>query len=270
MGTRGPETRITQMSTSAQNLPTAGKYDGVLQIIRYNWSLYALTFLAAMSCVAAGELVRNRASGAIAGLGVTLLCWMAISLFVSHYIYDRSSLYDFRWMLDTLPQQPSTWVNIHCGLDQSSHLLSSLFPDAKRQMLDIFDPSEMTEPSIARARGSNAAPSKTCAADFRALPSPTGTYDAVFLIFAAHELRNRSSRREFFAEIARVLSANGTVVMIEHLRDLPNFAAFGPGFLHFQSRQEWIRVAASADLAPVDEFSITPFVRVFLLRHKND
>jgi SAM-dependent methyltransferase len=257
------------MSTSAQNSPAPGKYDGVLQIIRYNWSLYALTFLAATSCIAAGQLLRSRAGSAIALLGVALVCWMAISLLASHYIYDRSSLYDFRWMLDKLPRQPSTWVNIHCGLDQSSHLLLSLFPGAKSQILDVFDPSEMTEPSIARARGGNAAPSETVAVDFRALPAPPGSCDAVFLIFAAHELRNRSSRREFFVEIARVLSATGTVVMIEHLRDLPNFAAFGPGFLHFQSRREWINVAASTDLALVNEFSITPFVRVFLFTHKD-
>jgi SAM-dependent methyltransferase len=257
------------MSGSAQNSPAPGKYAGVLQIIRYNWSLYALTSFAAMSCIAVGELVRSRAAGAIAPLGVILICWMAISLAASHYIYDRSGLYDFRWMLDSLPRQPSTWVNIHCGLDQSSHLLLSLFPDAKGQILDIFDPSEMTEPSIARARGSNAAPSETFAANFRALPAPSGSCDAVFLIFAAHELRNRSSRHEFFAEIARMLSANGTVVMIEHLRDLPNFAAFGPGFLHFQSRREWINGAATANLALVNEFSITPFVRVFLLAHKD-
>jgi len=258
------------MSTSAQNLPAPGKYDGVLQIIRYNWSLYALTFLAAASCIAAGELVKNRASGAIAALGVTLICWMAISLLASHYIYDRSNLHDFRWMLDKLPRQPSSWLNVHCGLDQSSHLLRSFFPGAKSQILDIFDPSEMTEPSIARARGSNATPSEACAADFRALPTPSDSCDAVFLIFAAHEIRNRSSRRKFFAEIERVLSASGTVVMIEHLRDLANFAAFGPGFLHFQSRQEWISVAASADLALVRELSVTPFVRVLLLRRKND
>jgi len=257
------------MNGSAQNSRAPGKYDGVLQIIRYNWSHYAFTFFVAVSCIAAGELLRSRAASAIALLGVALVCWMAISILASHYIYDRSGLYDFRWMLDSLPRQPSTWLNIHCGLDQSSPLLISLFPNAKRQVLDIFDPSEMTEPSIARARRENIAASETFAANFRALPVPSGSCAAVFLIFAAHELRNRSSRREFFAEITRVLSTDGTVVMIEHLRDLPNFAAFGPGFLHFQSRREWIKVAASADLALVNQFSITPFVCVFMLAHKN-
>ena len=257
------------MSESARNWSAPGKYDGVWQIVRYNWSFYALTFFAAVCCIAIGELVTSRAGRAIAPLGAILIGWMVISLLASHYIYDRSSLYDFRWMLERLSRQPLTWVNIHCGLDQSSHLLSPLFPDAERQILDIFDPSEMTELSIARARGSNAAPSETRAVDFRALPAPSGSCDAIFLIFAAHELRNRTSRREFFAEIARVLSENGTVVMIEHLRDFPNFAAFGPGFLHFQSRREWINVGASADLALVNEFSITPFVRVFLLAHTN-
>jgi SAM-dependent methyltransferase len=256
------------MSETAQN--ASGKYDGVCQIVRYNWGLYALTLLAAILCMTAATLLRSRPAGIVALLGVTLICWMATSLFASHYIYDRSGLYDFRWMLERLPRQPSTWVSIHCGLDQSSHILLSLFPKAKRRVLDIYDPREMTEPSIARARGSNLVSLETMRANFRRLPMPTATCDTVFLIFAAHELRNRSSRREFFAEVARVLHASGSVVMMEHLRDLPNFAAFGPGFLHFQSRREWIDVAASAHLAVANEFSITPFVRVFLLAHKHD
>jgi SAM-dependent methyltransferase len=199
---------------------------------------------------------------------VVVICWMTTSLLVSHYVYDRSALYDFRWMLERLPSQPCTWLNIHCGLDQTSDLLLSVFPESEGQILDIFDPVEMTEPSIARARGGRAALLDTPIANFRCLPLPSRRCDAVFLIFAAHEIRKHSSRRDFFGEVARILSANGSVVMIEHLRDLPNFVAFGPGFLHFQSRREWLSAAASANLVATREFAVTPFVHVFLLVHK--
>ncbi len=246
-----------------------GKYEGVLQIIRYNWSLYVLTSFAATSCIAMGFLLKGRWSRLIFTIGVVVICWMTTSLLVSHYVCDRSGLYDFRWMLERIPSQPRTWLNIHCGLDQTSNLLLSVFPGSESQILDIFDPVEMTEPSIARARGGSAAPPNTHAANFRSLPVPAGTCDAVFLIFAAHEIRNGSSRREFFGEVARILSANGSVVMIEHLRDLPNFVGFGPGFLHFHSRREWLSVASSANLVAAREFSVTPFVRVFLLVHKH-
>jgi SAM-dependent methyltransferase len=258
------------MSLGIPSLEPFGKYKGVSQIIRYNWSLYVLTSFAATSCIAvAGLLVAGIWSRLLFTIGVFVICWMTTSLLVSHYVYDRSGLYDFRWMLERIPSQPRTWLNIHCGLDQTSSLLLSVFPGSKGQILDIFDPVEMTEPSIVRARGGSTALSDTPTANFRSLPVPSSTCDAVFLIFAAHEIRNGSSRREFFGEVARILSANGSVVMIEHLRDLPNFVGFGPGFLHFQSRREWLCVASSANLVAAREFALTPFVRVFLLVHKH-
>ena len=144
---------------------------------------------------------------------------MLASLAVSHYIYDRSALYDFRWMRERLPRAPRNWVNIHSGLDQTSQILRSVFPNSDGQILDIYDPTEMTEPSIARARELSSGGSKALAADFRHLPLPDSSCDAVFLIFSVHELRQRDSRVEFFKEVARVLAANGTVILVEHLRD---------------------------------------------------
>lgn len=257
------------MSQGAMRSGPFATYMGVLQIVRYNWSLYVLASLVAACFVVGGFLGRGRWSHVLLGVGVAVICWTAISLLVSHYVYDRSRLYDFRWMLDRLPTQPRTWLNIHCGLDQTSDLLLSTFPGSEGQILDIFDPVEMTEPSIARARGGKAVLPDTPTANFRSLPLPSRTCDAVFLIFAAHEIRNGSSRRDFFGEVARVLTTNGSVVVVEHLRDLPNFVGFGPGFLHFQSRREWLSAAASANLVATSEFTVTPFVHVFLLMHKH-
>jgi hypothetical protein len=64
----------------------------------------------------------------------------------------------------------------------------------------------------------------------------------------------------------RALQPNGEVVLMEHLRDWPNFLAFGPGFLHFFSRASWRRAVAEAGLQVRIEFSRTPFVHVFILR----
>ena len=123
----------------------------------------------------------------------------------------------------------------------------------------------MTEPSIRRARRLTPAAFPALPADPNALPLETGTLEAAFVIFAAHEIRDAEARLRFFRELHRVLAPGGRLLLVEHLRDAANFLAFGPGFLHFLPRGEWLRLAHASGFAIVREFGITPFVRVFLL-----
>lgn len=252
-------------NTAQSEAMPRGRYDGVLEIIGYNRGFYAWTAIGIAAGLGIAARLPRIMAFIVAGGIVIAAAWMLASIAVSHYVYDRSSLYDFRWMPNRLRRIPLRWVNIHCGLDQSSELLYSVFPGSNGQVFDIYDPAEMTEPSIARARKSVPERSAAMYADFRRLPLPDSSCDAVFLIFAAHEIRRRESRAQFFAEVARVLAANGTVILMEHLRDTANFLAFGPGFLHFHSQREWLRAAAAGNFRLRHETSITPFVHVFVM-----
>src|SRR5262249_3364249 len=120
------------------------------------------------------------------------LFWLIASIGVSHYVYDGSELYALKWIADCLPRAPRHWTSIHAGLDESSRLLALLFPGSESHPYDIFDPSEMTEPSIVRAR--RFSPTHSEPASWRELPLPDGASDAVFLIFCAHELRRHAAR----------------------------------------------------------------------------
>jgi SAM-dependent methyltransferase len=183
-------------------------------------------------------------------------------------VYDRSKLCDWNWIADLTTKPPTTLVNIHSGFDESSDTLRSLFPNAKLRVLDIFDQAEMSEPSIARARKLSPSRITPEPAKFRELDCASESVDLVTLLLAAHEIRGVEPRRAFFSELRRILAPGGRIILAEHLRNLPNFIAFGPGFLHFHSHRTWLSSIESAGLCVEKELSITPFVRIFVIGSK--
>lgn len=256
------------MTTMPVPAPVArGPYQGMLQIFQYNWPFYVASVIVSGGIVATLVLVELPPMLEWLGIVGTVLAlfWSLGSLLVSHYIYDRSALYRWEWMRRHFPEPPTRWVNIHAGLDETSADLAAIFP-GRPTVLDIYDPRVMSEPAIVRARRTAESVLPAIPADFAALPLDDGSCDAIFLIFAAHEIRDPGSRRRFFRELHRALDRGGRVMLVEHVRDLANFIAFGPGFLHFLPYHEWLRCAGDGGFAVEDAFRFTPFVRVLILR----
>ena len=191
--------------------------------------------------------------------------WTLSSLLASYYVYDYAGVTRWNWLPEALSFPPRRWLNIHAGLDESTATLTRFFPESTSMILDIYDAREMTEPSIARARELHPTAQPAAAGKLDALPIADGSCDTLFLLFTAHEIRHPARRREFFAEAARVLASSGQLLLVEHLRDWKNFVAFGPGFLHFYPREEWLRVAHWAGLKVIREAGATPLVRYFLM-----
>lgn len=255
------------MSTIAPSTRRTASFKGVLQILAFNWTFYALGTLVILTLLLLSlhfaippplKLVLYPA------MALTLF-WMASSLLVSHYVYDRSRLYRWNWLAPLFNTPPAHWANIHAGLDQTTDALERLFPDPSRKIVDIYNAAIMTEPSIKRARHRANVTHRAEHADAASLPLRDSECDAIFLIFAAHELRNREDRQKLFLEVSRSLKAGGQVIVVEHLRDWTNFLAYGPGAFHFHSRKEWHASWLATDLEIANEISITPFVRSFLL-----
>lgn len=249
--------------------PERGRFDGAKQIVRFNWPQYVKGLLIAL--LAAGWWCYGRPGSEwtrVASLAVALLViwWSVASVIASFWIYDASPLYRWAWIPDALDSAPRRWLNLHAGLDESSATLRRLFPDSEGQTGDFFDAAEMSEPSIQRARAERTRDTTTERVNFRKLPYPDGFFDSAFLLFAAHEIRHASVRDAFFREVHRVVSPSGTILLVEHVRDFANFAAFGPGFLHFMPVGEWRRLARVAGLQVLREWRMTPFVKIFLLK----
>jgi hypothetical protein len=121
-------------------IPSRRPYQGVVQILQFNWRSYVATAGSiGVALLALPFLTGPGRTVLLLGTGPALF-WLASSLLVSHYVYDRFPLYDLNWVCPVLSRAPRRWINIHCGLDETSALLAEIFPDAASQVVDIFDP----------------------------------------------------------------------------------------------------------------------------------
>jgi SAM-dependent methyltransferase len=238
---------------------------GVLKIVRYNWPWYALALAAAVGTLLVLAAARPPAPVA-AALSAGLLAagwWACASLAVSHYVYDASPVARAAWLDGVPPGSVRRAAAFHAGEDEASAALAARFPDAERAVYDFFDPERASTPSLLRARALAAGAAAAVASS--ALPLADASLDLACVVFAAHELRADADRAAFFRELGRVLRPEGRVLVVEHLRDAWNAAAYGPGALHFLPRGRWSRTFAAAGLALKKESRCTPFVAVFEL-----
>ena len=108
-------------------------------------------------------------------------------------------------------------------------------------------------------------PPGTVSAAFDRWPVASQQADVIFGLLAIHELRSESERNTWFAEAKRCLRPGGRVVLVEHIRNFVNFLTFGPGSFHFRSAASWRRCWKHAGLRALDEFRLTPWIRVFVI-----
>ncbi len=242
-------------------------WQGMMTILRFNWPFYVAAIM--VTVLAAAGIFAMEGGWWKIGCGLALagaLYFLIISSGVSHWVYDRSDLYRWKWLGRVLGENKiERAIFCHAGFDEASENLREHFPGCAWVVLDHYDETRMSEPSIRRARRLFPPTSQTRAAAFDRWPAHDESADAVLGLLAIHELRSEDERAAWFAEARRCLHPGGRVVIAEHTRDLANFLAFGPGFLHFHSAASWRRSWERANLDMVESFRVTPWIRIFIL-----
>jgi len=154
---------------------------------------------------------------------------------------------------------PLRWVAIDAGLD-AEVAIDRVMPAPCAARLDIHDGTHVGSPSVARARAMTPRAHRAMRASAVSLPLADASCDLVAMIFTAHEIQARAARAACFREVTRALAPGGRLLLVEHLRDLPNVLAYGPGAWHFLPRREWLSLAAGAGLRVAVERRVTPWV----------
>lgn len=239
-------------------------FQGIGNILRFNWHFYLLA-LAALALLHLLKAISIAAFHPFIGIaGLLLVAGILTSLAASFYVYDVSGLYRLHWLKLTLPPG-ATIVNVHAGFDETSALLQRQFAMASLTVFDFYDAEKHTEISIRRARKVYPAYPGTKVISTARVPLEPNSVDAVFCILSAHEIRNPEERRRFFQQLRTALKNEGRLIVVEHLRNGPNFLAYNIGFFHFYSEAEWKRTFALAGLSIETQQTVTPFLTAYYL-----
>lgn len=238
-------------------------FQGVWNIIRFNWHFYAIVLLVfSLVFLFKGFLSVNYQIilqiGAFIMLAIT-----AISLLVSYYIYDVSDLYQLKWIKISGNKKI---ININAGFDETSELIKQINPKIDLTVCDFYDEKKHTEVSIKRGRKAYPPFSNTISVQTNYLPFADETFDLTVAILSAHEIRNEEERILFFKELNRITKSSGEIIITEHLRDFNNFMAYTIGFFHFHSRKTWLKTFRESNLIVNKEIKTTPFITIFILR----
>jgi SAM-dependent methyltransferase len=240
------------------------KFQGVLNILSFNRHFYVFGLGVLLVLFVSHALLK----------WPDLIFWIIVAMFlyglimpllVSAYVYDFSDYYDLHWMKELIGERENAKliVNINAGFDETSFIIKSKFPRSELKAYDFYNAKQHTEPAIRRARKVSLVYPDTRQVASGSIPLEDGTVDIVFLLSAVHEIRSHDEKILFLRECHRLCKPDGKIVMVEHLRDFPNFLAFSVGFCHFFSRSVWKDAFERAGFISFSEKKFTPFMSVF-------
>lgn len=240
---------------------------GVANIVRFNWHFYAIisVFFVLTFLLFKFIPISNIFEDFLIVFNAIIISVVTISLLVSAYVYDFSKLYEFSFLNDLKYNKDSKIANINAGFDETSEILKQKFSLDNIEMLDFYDEKIHTEVSIKRARKLYPNSPETIKISTKEIPFHDDYFDGIFVIFAAHEIRNNEERIVFFQELNRISKDNSKIIVIEHFRDLPNFLAYNIGFFHFLPLKIWKKTFEKSNFKIEKYAKPNPFINVIYL-----
>ncbi len=239
-------------------------FQGVLNILSFNRHFYVVGFIS-LALIIGSKFVFVWSSYFYWIIILAFFYGLAMPLIVSAYVYDLSGFYNFDWLkkMKIEDSKDKCNLNINAGFDETSFIIKSILPQSSLQVYDFYNAKQNTEPAIIRARKVSLVYPNTQQINSNSIPLADDAVDNIFLLSAIHEIRKHDEKVKFLKECRRVCKSNGKVIMVEHLRDFPNFVAFTIGFTHFFSKATWKKAFKEAGFTSFNETKFTLFMSIF-------
>ena len=240
------------------------EFQGVLNILSFNRHFYVFGLIA-LTLIIISYIIFSLPNLLFWIVILVFLYGLIMPLIISAYVYDFSGYYKFNWLknFNLTDSQDKQILNINAGFDETSFIIKNYFPKSNLKVFDFYNAKQHTELAIIRARKVSLVYPNTQQIISNTIPLKDNSVDLIFLLSAVHEIRSQNEKIQFLKECHRVCKSNANVIMIEHLRDFPNFFAFSVGFTHFFSKRTWRNAFKEAGFTTFTEQKFTPFMSIF-------
>ena len=240
------------------------KFQGLLNILSFNRHFYVFGFIT-LALIIGSKIIFNWPNNLYWLIILAFIYGLIMPLFVSAYVYDFSGFYNFDWLkkIKIEDTKDKFNLNINAGFDDTSFIIKNILPQSNLQVYDFYNAKQHTESAIIRARKVSLVYPNTQQINSNLIPLSDNSVDNIFLLSAIHEIRKHDEKVQFLKECRRVCKPNGNVIMVEHLRDFPNFVAFTVGFTHFFTKATWKKAFDEAGFLSFKEKKFTPFMSIF-------
>lgn len=240
-------------------------FEGVWNVVRFNWHFYVIVFGIMGLILAVFPMFPDFYQALSLTLVFIMIMPVLISLFVTYQVYDNTSLYEMEWLEEY--GDDIEIASFNAGFDETTLLMRDKKPQANVTALDFYDPEHHTEISIKRANKAYPHLPGTLKIKTNNIPLEENSIDLAVGFLSMHEIRDKPERIMFFKNLQTILKEEGEIVIIEHLRDIPNFLAYNIGFVHFLSAATWQKTFKEAGFVVKEEKKINPLMTKFTLTH---
>ncbi|HWW40899.1 methyltransferase domain-containing protein, partial [Pedobacter sp.] len=186
-------------------------FQGVFNILSFNRHFYVLGLCALVLLIISHATIEF-SDQVFWIIVIAFLYGLIMPLIVSAYVYDFSGYYNFHWLKNSgIDPNARSIVNINAGFDETSFIIKSNFPQSDLKVFDFYDPKRHTEPAIIRARKVSLTYPNTVEIKTSIIPLEDNSVDIIFLLSAAHEIRNYKEKVVFLKECYRICKPSGKV-----------------------------------------------------------
>ena len=223
-------------------------YSGTLEYARYRWPTYLIGyggFIVLLVTAIFISMVQGWYGLSNLALAILLIIvyFFIASLWAVHKLYDEDAIVELIYETGNL-NADSHLIYIDLGLKRVAVAAARRLTTGHISVVDVYNPQLAPASWLSRAVQRTIQPEEDPRLDWRVgsidlLPLPDQTAPTVLLIMAASEFNQEGDRIGLLKEITRILTPEGTLLLVERTRTLSNWLVLGPAALRLEKVEYW-------------------------------